>query len=716
MHVEIDFETRSIVDLKKHGSYVYFAHTQTDVMLASYSIDDGPIQRWRIGQPCPDDVRAVIESGGEVWAHNAGFERQCINAVLAKRHGWPAVAIEQTRCTAAMAAAMGLPRDLAGLGRALGLDAQKDDEGWRLMMKMCRPRKPRKGEPDGLYWYGWDDPAIVDRLHDYCDKDVLTETAAKRRMVPLSAVEWAVYHATVRQNERGIRIDRASVAAAQELAERAKAVLDREMTLTTGGYVTACSQVARLVEWVQGRGVEMTSAAKAELLDLLGADDLPDDVRRALELRQEAAKASVAKLGAFLDRASADARIRGSFLYHAAGTGRWSSVGAQLHNLPRPRPAFGAAHPRASTLFRAFRTGEPQLLPFLYGDTLGRPLWLVSDAIRGFIWAGPGKELLVADYSSIEGRVNAWLAGERWKIEAFQKNDRKEGPGLYELAASKIYGKDVGAITKDERQVGKVGELALGYQGGVSAFLSMAKGYSLKLDPAFGVLWETAEDDVRDRAAERYEECLSRKEPATQELTREGWLAAELIKVGWRAGHPAIVDSWKMLEQGARDAVQNPGRAFHVLKVAFVVKRNFLWLRLPSGRCLAYGNPQIREIEVPWADKEQPPERREKRRAVTALGVNSVTKKWERFALYGGLICENAVQAIARDCLAVGIMKAESAGYPVIGHVHDEIITEVDRGFGDVNAFERMICDLPAWADGLPLTSSGWRGKRYRKD
>lgn len=716
-HVEIDFETRAVADLKKCGSYVYFADPLTDVMLASYSIDDGPIKRWRVGQPCPADVREVIESGGELWGHNCSFERQCINAILAPRHGWPTVRVEQTRCTAAMAAAMGLPRALGDLGKALGLDVQKDQEGYRLMLRMCKPRKARKGEDEAaIHWHGWDDPETVERLHAYCDEDVRTEQRAKARMVPLSPEEWAVYHLTEKTNDRGIRIDTASAAAAMQLAERAKASLDKEMAEITGWRVTACSQVSRLVDWVQGRGVEMTSAAKADLETLLLSDDIPADVRRAVELRQEAAKASVAKLSAFLSRAGADGRVRGSLLYHGAGTGRWSSVGAQLHNLPRPRPAFNKEHPRLSTLFQAFQTGDPDVLPFLYGDRLGRPLWLVSDAIRGFVWAGPGKDLVVADYSSIEGRVNAWLAGEAWKLESFRANDRKEGPGIYELAASKIYVRDVGTITKDERQVGKVAELALGYQGGVAAFLSMARAYGMKLDPAFGPLWEAADEDVCDTAERRYAECSKRNEPATQELTREGWLAAELIKVGWRAGHPAIKESWKLLEEGARDAVMAPGEVFHVLKVAFVAKRNFLWMRLPSGRCLAYGNPQLRHVEVPWADKEKPPAEREKRLAVTALGVNSVSRRWERFALYGGLICENAVQAIARDIMAAGMLNAEAAGYETILTVHDEIIAEADRSFGDVDEFERLICDLPPCYAGLPITSAGWRGKRYRKD
>lgn len=711
MSLEIDFETRSSVDLKVHGAYRYFASPDADVLMASFSFDGQPVRRWRRGDHCSGDVYDWICDGGHIMAHNAQFERLAFQFVMGPKYGWPMPRIDQFRCTAAMAAAMSLPRHLDGLGEALNLRQQKDKGGFGLIRKFSIPKKAT-----GLFTEPEDDPEAFERFHAYCDRDVEAEAEAARRMVPLSDYEQAVWELDQRINDRGIRVDVKSLLAAVQLAERAKTALDHEMKLVTGGYVTACTEVGNLVEWVQRQGVEMDNATKQEVEDVLSWTDIPDNVRRAVELRQEAAKASVAKLSAMLDRVSADGRVRGSFLYHAAGTGRWSSTGAQLHNMPRGRKEFGDAHLDKRTLFQAIRAGDPAFLQFLYGDRLGRPLHLLSDAVRGFIWAAPGHDLVVADYSSIEGRVNAWLADEEWKLEAFRLNDQKLGPGLYELAAAGIYGCPVEAVTKDQRQVGKVAELALGYQGGVAAFWTMAKGYGVKMDAAFPGLWETADGETRQKASDRYEECLERKDTATDVLTREGWLASELTKVGWRKKHPAISASWKALEEGARQAVLEPGAIVEVLKVAFIVAHGFLWMRLPSGRCLTYGKPRISQVEVPWADKTQPPEKRETRAAVTALGVNSVTKKWERFALYGGLICENAVQAIARDILASGMLKAEAAGYPIIGHVHDEAIAEMPKGKGSVEEFERILCDLPDWAAGLPLVAAGWRGKRYRKD
>ncbi|KQO69509.1 hypothetical protein ASF22_02555 [Methylobacterium sp. Leaf87] len=738
MSLEIDFETRSDVDLRKHGAYRYFASPHTAPLMASYKLDNGPVRRWRPPAPCPADIVAHVEAGRTVVGHNVSFERGLWQNVLTPRYGWPALRLEQCRCTAATAAAMSLPRALGDLGAALGLDVQKDKEGSKLIRRFSLPRKPRGDEPPGLYFNdATTHPDEFERFHDYCDVDVETEAAADARMIPLSDEEQELWIIDQRINDRGIRVDVVSARAALALADEAKRQLDREMRLATDGYVPACSQPGKLVEWVQGQGVGLPSAAKAEIEELLECDDLPANVRRAVEIRQEAAKTSVAKLSSFLDRASDDGRIRGAFLFCAAGTGRWSSVGAQLHNLPRPRKEFGDAHLDPAALFGAIRTSDPGWLRDLYGEVLGRPLWLISDALRGFLWAGAGNDLLVADYSGIEGAVAAWEADEAWKVQAmFDLIADPTLPDLYRRSAAGIFNVPVDQLGKKDvrRQVGKVSELSLQYQGGVGAFRSMARNYSLKIDPVYAPVWAAADEERREKAVKRYEACCKRGDPTTTVLSREGWLAAELVKVGWRATHPAIVGRWSGLEDAIRAAIQAPGQIQHVGRCSYVVKMGFLWCRLPSGRCLAYGAPRLRSMvwfrrtgmdsgEVMARVEAEAAELAgegkidgEAKKAATALGVNSVTKKWERFGLYGGLAFENIVQAIARDLLAEGIKASEAAGYPVIGHVHDEIITEVPRGFGDVAEFERLICELKPWAAGLPLTASGWRGKRYRKD
>jgi DNA polymerase len=744
MTLEIDFETRSAVDLRKRGVYNYMASPTTAPLMASYSIDGGPVRRWRPPQPCPPDIVAHVIAGGMISAHNAAFERLLWQMVLTPRYGWPAVRTEQFRCTAATAAAMALPRDLDSLGEALDLTVKKDKAGKLLIRKFSIPRRARKGEnPDGLYFNEPTDlPDDFERFHDYCDDDVRTEAGADKRMVPLSADEQDVYVLSERINDRGIRIDRRSASAALRLAEKAKKALDREMRIATDGHVPACSQPGKLVEWVQNQGVVMNSAAKAEIESLLELDDLPANVRRAIEIRQEAAKTSVSKLQAMLDRASADGRVRGANIYHAAGTGRFQSVGVNFNNMPRPRKVFDDAHLDREALFEAFRSEEPDWLKFLYGEKLGRPLHLVSDAVRGFIWSAPGHDLLQADYSGIEGAVIAWSSDEEWKVQAmFDIIADDTLPDMYRRTAAGILNLPVETVTKKHwarQAVGKVSELALGFGGGVSAFHSMSKNYSVKLDPLFEPVWATADEERREKAIKRYEGCLKRGKEKTDELSREAWLACEIIKVGWRVTNPAIARGWHLREQAVREAIQNPGTVTSALKCSYVVRMGFLWCRLPSGRCLAYGSPRLRdqvwaEVLLPdmsWSDAEVMDRETAEKHAlkgtvrikgatspsISALGVDSVTKKWQRSHLYGGLLAENDTQAIARDLLVNGMRKAEAAGYPIIAHVYDEMIAEIPRDFGDLREFEKLICQLPPWAAGLPLTAGGFRGKRYRKD
>jgi DNA polymerase bacteriophage-type len=739
----LDFETRSDIDLKTRGSGPYFASPHFKALILCYSIDNGPVQEWTFGKACPADLREHIESGGYIRAFNASFERQCFEQLHA-REGWPLPAIDRYRCTAAEAAAMSLPRSLAGVGEALGLPVQKDKRGMALIRKFSIPRRARKGEAEnGLYWNEPHEfPQEFAEFVAYCRQDVETEAAAGARIVPLSDYEQAVYTLDQAINKRGIRIDIRSAVAAIELAAKAKSRLDNEMCIATGGYVRKCSEPGKLVEWVQSQGIDMSSAAKAEVAELLSFEDLPESVRLAIETRQEAAKTSVAKLQAMVNRADADGRVRNSFLMYGAGTGRWTNMGVNFANMPRPRKIYEDAHLDTALLFENIREASPEILQFMYGPELGRPLHLVSDAIRGFVWASPGHEFVQADYTSIEGAVIAWSSGEDWKLDAMRELAVDPSlPDLYRRAAAQIMGSTTDIITKKHplrQSVGKTSELALGFGGGVAAFYSMSRLYGVNLDDIYAPVWEAADEERRERAIRRYEGCLKRKREKTDELSREAWLACELVKSGWRTANSAIWGGWLMREDAVRAAIKAPGTVVKALKFAYLVKNGFLWARLPSGRCLAYGSPKLSEQvwakikleDGTWSDPEvmdrAAAEAGELKKTVqiegstspriTALGVNAVTKRWERFNLYGGLLAENDTQAIARDLLVNGMLKAEAAGYPVVAHVYDEILCEVPRGYGDLGQFEKLICELPQWAEGLPLTASGWRGKRYRKD
>ena len=764
----MDTEARSDVDItgKKNGpkgSGRYFESPHFRPLIARWRIDDEPMEEWLAGQPCPESLRRHAAVGGMITGWNVSFERRFLRW-LELHENWPAFAIDRFCCTSAAAAAMGLPRSLESAAEALGLSINKDKRGKTLIQLFSVPRKPRPNEPPGIYFVEpHERPDDFRDYSAYCAQDVEVEAAVAVRTIPLSAAEQAAYVLDQRINDRGLRIDRVSCIAAMRLAEAATLALDVEIRDLTGGAVRRVSDVSRLVAWVQNRGVELNSAQKADLVELLRLTDLPADVRRAIEIRQEGGKTSTTKFKAFLDYASpVDDRIRHIYTYHAASTGRWQARGVNMNNLPRPRREFDdalqAGELRAATLFGAIRHGDPRVLRDLYGDALGRPLHLLSDAIRGFLWAAPGCEYKQADYSGIEGAVIAWSSEERWKInamaaiiadEAEAKLERRDTrlADMYVRSAAGIMsvpeesiriGKRKGPNVWMRQSIGKVSELALGFGGGVTAFHSMSLNYGVDLEPLYAPVWAAADEERRTKAVRRYEANLKRGKEKTDLLSRNAWIACELIKVGWRATNPAIATGWRLREEAIRNAVRHPGVETSALCFRYVVKMGYLWARLPSGRCLAYGAPRLRDQvwvmvrldDGNWGDAEvmtrveaETLERQGQVQiqgatspAITILGVDKSGKRMQREPLYGGLIAENDTQAIARDLLVNGMLRAEAAGYQIVGHVYDEILAEAPPDDRPLAEFERLICELPPWAAGLPLTAGGWRGKRYRKD
>jgi DNA polymerase len=722
-HMTIDFETISDIDLLARGAYVYTESPHADALIASYRIGDEPYRRWKRGEPCPDDLAAHILSGGLIHAHNVSFDRLIFWRIMTPKYGWPKPALEQFRCTAVTAAAMSLPRALERLGDALGLAVKKDKRGKALMKIHSIPVGfTPAGEP--IWHEKANDPVSMEEYHVYCDFDVKVEEAADRRLVPLSDYEWRVYALNETINDRGLRIDVKSARAALDMIGRAKARVNAELAEITNGQVSAVTQTARLKEWVASQGVDMPSMDKDDVEDFLhDFDDLPDPVRRALELRQEGAKPSVEKIAAMLDRVCKDGRARGVYLHHGAGqTGRFSSRGVQAHNMPKYRKEFEKAVENGldfSRLFEAIRSGEPALLEFMYGPTLGRPLHLLSDAVRSFIWAAPGHRLIDVDYSSIEGRMGAWFAREEWKLEAFRALDRGEGHGIYELAAAGIYGIPIEAVTKQHRPTGKVAELSCQYQTGVGGIKKFARQNKIKLHTLYPALWAASDEGDQEFAERRFAERVKQHDINTEILGREGWIAAELIKVGWRKKHLRISDpktgAWRQLEDAAIAAVEQPGSVTSTMGVRYTVAHSFLWCLLPSGRALAYGSPKMQETEAPWADKTLEPAKREKKMSLTVRGTDAQTEKWIRFPVYGGSFFNNVVQGSARDLLVHGMFNAEAAGYPIVLHTHDEMAAELPYGKGSWQELAEIAGRLPAWAGDLPLTADGWESKRYRK-
>jgi DNA polymerase len=369
----IDFETRSTVDLKKQGVYVYAEHPDTDVWCMAYAFGDGPVSLWTMGQPCPAEIKDHILRNGTFVAFNAAFERIIWWAILSHRYGWPKPKIEQFRCVMVQCMAMSLPASLEMAAPALGITEEKDMVGHRLMMQMSKPRKFIDGRP---IW--WDDEERRQKLYAYCKQDTVVERMVDDRTVPLRESERRLWILDQKINDRGVKVDVKLCRQAAKVVESATDKLDKEMSVATDGDVTGCSQVARLIIWLKSRGVDANSIAKDALTDLLALDSLSDDCRRALEIRKEGSKSSTAKINALLNCINRDGRARGLLQFHGASTGRWAGRRFQPQNLKRPE----MDDPEAAV--PALLTGDAALVEALYE----KPLSVVSDCTRAMLRAG----------------------------------------------------------------------------------------------------------------------------------------------------------------------------------------------------------------------------------------------------------------------------------------------------------------------------------------
>nr|WP_068432507.1 DNA polymerase [Magnetospirillum sp. XM-1]CUW38818.1 Putative Phage-like DNA polymerase\ len=666
IHLHFDIETRGAVDLRKTGVYVYAQDPSTAVWCACYAFGDEPVQVWVEGQPCPPRIVEHVLAGGAIYAHNAAFERILWEFVLGPKYGWPVPKLEQFFCTMAMASVMALPRGLGDAAKALGLDVQKDDAGRRVMLQMCKPRNNAAVRATGDAPIWWNSAEKLEKLIAYCKIDVEVERALTQRLKPLSDEERAIYLLDQKLNDRGVLVDMAAVKAASVVVEATAAKLNKELAKLTRHAVTSASQVAKMVAWLREQGVQAEKLDKQTVGDLIEEDEdlvvmgdpnaMPPVARRVLEIRREAAKSSTAKLAAFAGRTCADGRMRANLLYHGASTGRWSGQGAQLQNLPRP-----SLKPKQQEFaLGLFADHSPELVDLLVGP----PMSVVSDCLRGIIVAPEGMELMACDFSNIEGRVVAWLAGQNDLVELF-----RSGGKIYEEMAGFIYDKPASEITKDgiERQLGKTAVLGCGYGMGAAKFQATCEKQGIGID-----------DDLAKLAVAKYREKNDR-----------------------------IVAFWYDIEDAAIEAVRNPGQPVKHRHITYGFDGKYLRCLLPSGRKLWYARPRI-EMDEKFFGKE----------GLTYLGVNSLTKKWGVQRTYGGRLVENITQAVARCLLASAMLRLEAAGYRSVLTVHDEIVAEVPEGWGSVSEMERLMSEVPAWAQVgrvLPVAAEGWRGKRYRK-
>lgn len=695
--ISIDFETFSEIDLVKRGVFNYATDASTEALCAAWGRFGEEPKLWLPGEPCPDELADHILFGGRVRAWNAQFERLIFKYVMGPKYGWPVPATTQFVCTMVESLAMSFPGKLEHAAKALQLDVLKDEHGSRIMLKLCKPRRPTKKDKR-TRWTREMVPLQFDHLYQYCIQDVRTEQAAAERLVRLKPSEQEFYWRDQEINDRGITIDLELVRVMQEVVDQEKEVLDEQMRIITDGEVASTNAAKQLVVWLAKGGIvwpasQNPSVDKDNVIRLLGRDDLTEAQRKAILIRQEAAKTSTAKLEKFESMACPDSTVKHGLQFHGASTGRDAARGVQAQNFPRPRKKT----PILKVIESLLAGADAELIDLLYGSPMG----VIADLLRSCIRARKGHILYTRDASQIEARMTAWLAGEQAVLEAFRKYDLKLGPDIYRVAAAQIYGKRPQDITDDERQVGKVAVLALGFGGGAGAFASMAKIYGVDLATIFQSVWDLAEPEFQEKALEAW-----KQRGKSSGMRKAAWLTAELIKLAWRAANPNIVQFWRDLEDAAVSALLHPGETFRVGKLKFRKTGSFLRMVLPSGRSLFFAYPRLERTTTPWGKATW---------KIYFFAVDNQTKRFLEWSLWGGLICQNAVQAAARDVLFEAVVRLEDAGYPNIMRVHDECIHETPEDFGDEDEFHRLFVQAPAWAPDLPLAADGWSGVRYRK-
>lgn len=649
----LDFETRSAVDLKTRGADVYAHDRSTDILCLGWALGEEEPALWIPDDPFPEKLRGALENGSLVIAHNYRFDRAIWDKVGRTKYGFPAIADSRWDCSMARAYYMGYPGALEKAALAFGLSAAKDMSAARVALRLSRPRRYREdGTP---VW--WDEFDKLWTVYRYCLQDVVVLQQLVSCLFPLSSGERELFLLDQKINDRGFQVDRPALECAVRFMERQQSVLDVEMCCTTDGKVETCSQVKNLTDFIRREYPGWTGGvSKVDLEVLLQRSDLPPVVRQVALYRQEAAKASTAKLNAMLNRSGADLRIRGAFQYAGANTHRWAGRGVQPQNFPR------------ATLLTPAQIENTihQLSEEIDLSYLGSPLQVLSDCLRGFIVPASGKKFFAGDFSSIEARVLAWLAGQEDVVRAF-----REKKDVYRLVAAGIFGLPAEKILDAQRMIGKVAVLSLGYGGGVGAFQKMSRNYGVK---------------ISDEEAER-------------------------IKLRWREGNKRIVAYWHGLERAAKAAIRNSGEQFTVQsekrKVVFMRKNKLLLCRLPSGRILFYPEARIEDVQTPWG---------ETRAAITYMAEEAFTRRWAKQSTFPGFWAENVTQAVSRDILAEAMLRLSRAGWDIVLHAHDEVVCEnVPSEKYTLKKLVQIMSESPPWISELPIEVKGWEGFSYRK-
>ena len=681
-----DLETFSDVPIT-HGTHRYAA--RAEVMLIAWALDDAPVQVADLttGHAMPAALSgALLSPTTRVVIHNSAFDRTVLRHALGI--DLPPERIDDTMV---QALAHSLPGSLGALCEIfkLPVDQAKDKDGRQLIHLFCKPRpKTNKIERATRETH----PAEWARFIEYARLDVEAMRVLYRKMPRWNDTsdERALWCLDQRINDRGVAIDldlvRGAVAA---VATEQKHLARRAQHLTGGAVQAATQRDALLAHLLAEHGVQLPDLQKSTLERRLQDPDLPAHLRELLAVRLQATTTSTAKYKTLLAATSTDGRLRGTLQFCGASrTGRWAGRLFQPQNLAR------ASLPQAEidAGIEGFKLGCADLLT----DNV---MELASNAVRGAIIAPPGRKLVVADLANIEGRVLAWLAGENWKLRAFRDYDAGTGPDLYKLAYAKSFAVTPDSVDKHQRQIGKVQELMLGYEGGVGAFLTGAASYGIDLHAMAEAAWPSIPPSVRAEAADFLDWRRAQK-LGDFGLGSDTFIACDGIKRLWRAAHPATVALWRALQDTCTRALERPGVTLECGRLLVAKSGSWLRIGLPSGRTLCYPGAALN------AEGK-----------LTYLGVNQYSRKWSRLATYGGKLAENVTQAAARDVLAASMPEVEAAGYRIVLTVHDEVLCEApDTPEFNHPHLAALMASNPAWADGLPLAAAGFEAHAYKKE
>lgn len=643
--LSIDIESFSSVNLGKCGVYKYSESDDFEVLLFAYSVDGGAVKVVDLarGEIIPSEIlSALTDESVEKWAFNAAFERVCLSRFLGLPMG-QYLNPDSWHCTMIWAATLGLPLSLEGVGAVLGLDKQKLSEGKNLIRYFCVPCSPTKANGGRFRNLPIHDVEKWNLFKTYNVRDVDVELSIQNKLskFPVSDEIWTEYHQDQEINDRGIGLDMTLVNSAIDIDKTSKEQVSSRLREITG--LENPNSVLQLREWLRDKGLEVDSLDKKSVNELMKS--CPNDLIEVFELRQQLAKSSVKKYQAMQNAVCLDVRAHGMFMFYGANrTGRFAGRLIQLQNLPQNHM------PDLAEARDLVRMGNYEMLEVLYGNVPN----VLSELIRTAFVPQNGMKFIVSDFSAIEARVIAWLAGEKWRQEVFQN-----GGDIYCASASQMFGVPVQkhGVNGHLRQKGKIAELALGYGGSVGALKAMG---ALEMG--------LTEDELQP------------------------------LVNSWRDSNFHITKLWWDVDKAVKDCVKKR-MATQTHGIKFEYKSGFLFIQLLSGRKLAYVKPRIGENKFGGE-------------SVTYEGVGA-TKKWERLESYGPKFVENIVQAMARDILCFAMQTLKN--YRIVGHVHDEVIIEVTQD-SKVDDICRLMSQTPKWAEDLLLNADGYECNFYMKD